>query len=1025
MKFVKFLLLLSLVVTASVSKAELTTVAVDGLFYAVDPSGSYRYATLVEPVRSTYVGEIKVPNSITYKDNTYTVRYILKTAFTNAPITTLVLPYSFSFVDEPQQGSGSTGGVLGSNGFTIGGGSSSGFTSGLTSDENIERIRDAYHHVFDTCDLLQGIFTWANASTTTETAGDGHIYYDNLYKPYKGNWIDSKLYRWHIYTPKNTNPQVKFTNATSSAREIYFVFSIGNFNDYPTVESIEFPSGLEFNGSRFFNSDVKINCPNLKKYIYNGKESTDGCLYKSSQIFAIPPGITGNFTISSIFRIYSKYTLSHSNITKLTIREASNGSMEIFENFDGDITLESFVPQSSEEEFFTSFSNVKQGHTLCCDPINFEMAKKFWPGEVKANDLYIKSILPGLTSLVIEFGGNPEKLKSITQVKQADGGLYGKDKKLSDSKWVVNKIYKSEIYGLYLAGIEKRIFNHPSMKSAMAKRTEMINQIKGTVSDIKQTSAQILLEIPELNEYDDNLLAITAASLDERWKVKSLSKNLLSIMAKDMSPNSAFNWNVNTSYLFYGDDLNSGTNKEITYSLASGAGYKTKELKVTKFEYQTTQCGVKVTDLKADFDDSWSKDSTKEYYFKPYYDDGIIYKVGDVAYVDPHSGIGLDGEANSMSTGLLFYLYSGNNGKANVYLGNRMVNLKPLLSVPVVTPTTIEIPIVKGDAKIKSKKIYYTATGIDIKDHIYPSVDGLFLHSMPQGPVYLRVEISGERPDGKEFNFRLGSSPTSGSGLRISMPKVVMETKPVKVVNSGQAIVAAETNISDREPNFGFQWKKYNAPETLNPSEAYCGIYDGVAEGYIKNLSTSEYYNARAFYRDAAGNCVYGDWVTFDPSDFSFFEPTAHTYAATEVSHRTASIRGYVLRGTDDILDQGFEYGRASNTESHLPKRHSVASGNTVVSVSGQVMEYTIEDLEADTEYFYRTYVTTKEGTYYGETRYFTTDAAPSGVENIASDKERILIGVFDMTGKRVTERYRGLSIEIYSDGTSRKVFRK
>jgi len=358
MKLEKFLLFLCLVVSSVAAKAEIATVAVDGLYYAVDPSGSYKYATLVAPTNSSYTGDIKVPNTIAYNGVQYTVRYILKTAFNNSAITSIVLPYSFSFVDEPQLSSGGSG-VLASNSFSLTGAS----TSSLISDEAIEKIREAYHKTFDSCMALKEIYTWADAKTTTETKGDGHIYYDNFYKPFSDSWGGTELYRWHIYTPKNTNPQVKFTDAVFSAYRIYFVFSIGNFSDYPTVESIEFPAKLMFDRVRFFNSDVKINCPKLKKYIYNGQEKSDGCLYYGNQIFAIPPGITGNLTISNIRSIYDNSTLANSNVTKLTIKDAPNGSSyNMFENFDGDISIETFIPSSWEDDYFTSFSNVKPGH---------------------------------------------------------------------------------------------------------------------------------------------------------------------------------------------------------------------------------------------------------------------------------------------------------------------------------------------------------------------------------------------------------------------------------------------------------------------------------------------------------------------------------------------------------------------------------------------------------------------------------------------------------------------------------------
>lgn len=48
-----------------------------------------------------------------------------------------------------------------------------------------------------------------------------------------------------------------------------------------------------------------------------------------------------------------------------------------------------------------------------------------------------------------------------------------------------------------------------------------------------------------------------------------------------------------------------------------------------------------------------------------------------------------------------------------------------------------------------------------------------------------------------------------------------LTTLQPKCVSASCAIVAAQTNISDIEPMVGFQWKKYDAPSTLAPSEGY------------------------------------------------------------------------------------------------------------------------------------------------------------------------------------------------------------
>lgn len=76
-----------------------------------------------------------------------------------------------------------------------------------------------------------------------------------------------------------------------------------------------------------------------------------------------------------------------------------------------------------------------------------------------------------------------------------------------------------------------------------------------------------------------------------------------------------------------------------------------------------------------------------------------------------------------------------------------------------------------------------------------------------------------------------------------------------RVVNSTCAIAAATTNISEEETNVGFQWKKYDAPESLNPNEGYTAIYDGTLEGYIKNLQPT-YYNVRASISRPVANII-------------------------------------------------------------------------------------------------------------------------------------------------------------------------
>lgn len=251
-----------------------------------------------------------------------------------------------------------------------------------------------------------------------------------------------------------------------------------------------------------------------------------------------------------------------------------------------------------------------------------------------------------------------------------------------------------------------------------------------------------------------------------------------------------------------------------------------------------------------------------------------------------------------------------------------------------------------------------------------------------------------------------------------------------KCVSSTCAIVAAETNISEDEPNVGFQWRKYDAPETLPSNEGYAAIYDGRLEGYVKNLQPTSYYNVRAFYKAADDTYYYSDWITFDPSDFSYFEPTVHTYPIDEVTDSKAKVRGYALAGTDEITEQGFEYWALGGDQSKA-MRVKAAPGDggdvSVVIATGQVMTAELTNLAPSTTYCCRAFVTTTGGTSYGEEQTFTTMAGPTGIYSAETEKaEPTITGYYDLGGRKLSEPTHGaVTIVRYSDGSARKVLIK
>lgn len=232
--------------------------------------------------------------------------------------------------------------------------------------------------------------------------------------------------------------------------------------------------------------------------------------------------------------------------------------------------------------------------------------------------------------------------------------------------------------------------------------------------------------------------------------------------------------------------------------------------------------------------------------------------------------------------------------------------------------------------------------------------------------------------------------------------KLKMKTLNPKNVSSTTSIVAAEANISDDETGAGFEWRKYDAPESLPSSRGKAIVFDGKMEGKINNLQPV-YYNVRPYYESASGNMYYGDWMTFDPTDFSYFEPTVHTYDfPEEPSSNSVEVRGYVMQGTDDVIEQGFEYWKTGDSS----QRKMASNGEVMrVKATGQLMIAMLKDLDYESHYVVRAYVITAGGTVYGEERTFATPADPtSGIIEVKESESvsRSLKGIYTMDGRKI-----------------------
>ena len=299
--------------------------------------------------------------------------------------------------------------------------------------------------------------------------------------------------------------------------------------------------------------------------------------------------------------------------------------------------------------------------------------------------------------------------------------------------------------------------------------------------------------------------------------------------------------------------------------------------------------------------------------------------------------------------------------------------------------------------------------GIDKQDHVL--IAGLDPKTSYTRYYYVRTA------EGWEFD-RAVSFTTEGLRLVTEQPKVISE---------GNVIVAAESNIYDEETNVGFEWRRTDWTDDFASNTGGAYIYEGTMEGYIRNLNANYLWKFRPYYLSNSGKYYYGDWVGIDPSNTSYFEPTVHTYSKIQIQGNTALVKGYALRGTDNVVVQGFKYWKTvagAKAANYAPNRIAVPNDAKTVEATGLVMTANLKDLDYDTEYCYVAFVTTSEGeTFYGEQQTFVTEADLTPVEDLkAEHAPASIIARYDVQGRRLNKPIRGINIILMSDGTTRKV---
>lgn len=359
-----------------------------------------------------------------------------------------------------------------------------------------------------------------------------------------------------------------------------------------------------------------------------------------------------------------------------------------------------------------------------------------------------------------------------------------------------------------------------------------------------------------------------------------------------------------------------------------------------------------------------------------------------------------------------------------VRLANNSFSTSTNVTTSPISPTVISKNItasslfvqgsyIVGDAKVVSTSL--TMNGTEMV-----GIDG-FMHGLNPSTSYnCKYKVIVE--------YGAGDTYTYEGSANIRTAVLTLATQQPRVISMGNVIVAANSNLDDEETNVGFEWRRTDWESDFASNTGVAYLYEGTMEGYIRNLYVERLWRYRPYYESDSGNRYYGEWVGIDPTNTSYFEPTVHTYAQIKVNGNKAEVKGYAMRGTDNVVSQGFMYWPSNTSVSLCKKANSVPDNVTVVNASGNVMIATLEDLEYETTYNYVAFVTTSEGeTFYGEEQSFSTSVDPDGIKEVKND-ELIMkddSSWYSLDGKKLAKPQKGINIICYSDGTSKKVLIK
>lgn len=284
-------------------------------------------------------------------------------------------------------------------------------------------------------------------------------------------------------------------------------------------------------------------------------------------------------------------------------------------------------------------------------------------------------------------------------------------------------------------------------------------------------------------------------------------------------------------------------------------------------------------------------------------------------------------------------------------------------SVKEITQTSavIEIDLSPGDATVTEK-------GIDwrIKGKIYSAkLEGdIYRHRICDLPANTLIEYKVYMHTNSNYNTSAWKSFTT--------KEISTAFQPADAISNTSATLHATVDCDTySSAQFGFEWRKYDAPD-LVPSNTVIAeqLEKGKLAFSLKGLTPSTYYKYRSFVKYQEKE-YFSEWTAFGTADvFVLWIPTVHTLAIVSADGTSITLLGYIIAGSENIIQQGFEYWIAESKLRAEDKKIVIAADNN------NNMQVEVPDLEPHKTYKYRAFAKTASGTTYGEEMEFKTGAA-------------------------------------------------